>query len=60
MNGQPLVECFGEGLRVDAVDEIVEGVIARHNKPVALIAHVEANGFALALAEGSATFHWSL
>jgi len=56
MDGEPLVELLGEGFGIDAVDEVVEGVVAGHDKPSVLISHVEYDGFALVLAEGTAAF----
>ena len=56
MGGEPLVEGGGEGRRIDAVDEVVEGVVAGHDEVPAFAADVEADGFALALAEGGAAF----
>jgi hypothetical protein len=47
---EPLVEGGGKGLRVDAVDEIVDGAVAGHDEAPVLIAHVQAYGFALSLA----------
>lgn len=56
MDGEPLVELLGEGFGIDAVDEVVEGVVAGHDKPSVLISLVESDGFALVLAEGTAAF----
>jgi len=56
MDGQPLVERVGEGLGIHAVDEIVDRFVAGHDQPAALVAHVEADGLALALAQGAAAF----
>ena len=53
---EPLVERGGEGRRIDAVDEVVEGVVAGHDEVPAFAADVGADGFALALAEGGAAF----
>ena len=41
---------------IDAVDEVVERVLAGHDKPSVLVSHVEPDGFALLLAEGGAAF----
>jgi len=56
MDREPLVEGSGEGDRIDAVDEVVEGIVAGHDEVPAFAADVEPDGFALALAEGGAAF----
>ena len=56
MGGEPLVQSVGEGLGIDAIDKVVEGVVAGHDKPPVLIAHIESDSFALALAQGTAAF----
>jgi hypothetical protein len=38
-------------LGIDAVDEVVDGVVAGHDEPAAVVAHVETDGFALVLAQ---------
>ena len=56
MDREPLVEGGGEGDRIDAVDEVVEGIVAGHDEVSAFAPDVEADGFALVLAEGGAAF----
>jgi hypothetical protein len=56
MDGEPAVERVGQGVGVCFVGEVVEGIIAWHDEAPLFIAHVESDGFALALAQGSAAF----
>ena len=51
---KPLVECFGQGLGISLVDEVVEGIVTWHGEASIFIADVEPDCFALSLAEGSA------
>jgi len=54
VDSEPEVECLGEFARVSFVDEIVDGIVARHDESPVFIAHGESNGLALGLAQGTA------